>query len=473
MLTQCKPEQIEFQGLGRRKVQAAFDGGHLSSDGGGLLLRETDVRFGITSRLAECFTDHRREDLIEHSVPELLRQRIYGIALGYEDLNDHDDLMRDPLLSLLLEKRDPEGKDRRRSCDQGKALASSSTLNRLELTPADADVESRYKKIVHHPEMIEDLLITLFLDSYEKPPQTIILDFDATDDPLHGNQEGRFFHGYYRCYCYLPLYVTCGDRLVTSRLQTSSRDPAADAPEVLARLVERIRERWPKVEIIVRGDSGFAREELMKWCEGDGNDVFYLFGLAKNPRLLKKIGKELVEALELYQETQHAARVFTQFMYRTLKTWSCSRRVIAKAEHLEKGSNPRFIVTNLPEEYAAAKTLYEKVYCARGDMENRIKEQQLDLFADRTSAGTMRANQLRLWFSSFAYVLMSTMRRVALKDTRLAKATCGTIRVRLLKIGAQITVSVRRFLVRLASACPYQDVFIRAWRNLEQLPLRC
>jgi hypothetical protein len=404
-------------------------------------------------------------------VLELLRQRIYGIALGYEDLNDHDDLMGDPLLGMVLGKHDPEGKDRRRSCDRGKALASSSTLNRLELTPADADVESRYKKIVHHPEKIEDLLITLFLDSYEKPPETIILDFDATDDPLHGNQEGRFFHGYYRCYCYLPLYVTCGDRLLAAKLRTSNRDQSAGATEVLAHLVQRIRERWPEVEIIVRGDSGFAREELMKWCEK--NNVFYLFGLAKNPRLLKKIGKELVEAQELYAETKEAARLFTQFTYRTLKTWTCSRRVIAKAEHLEKGSNPRFIVTNLPEEYAAAKTLYEKVYCARGDMENRIKEQQLDLFADRTSAGTMRANQLRLWFSSIAYVLISTMRRVALKGTRMAKATCGTIRLKLLKIGAQVTVSVRRFLVRLASACPYQDVFIQAWRNLKRLPLRC
>ena len=281
MLTQCTLEQIEFQGLGRRKVQARFDGGHISSDGGALLLRETDVRFGITSRLAECFTDNRRVGLIEHSVPELMRQRIYGITLGYEDLNDHDDLMRDPLLGVVVEKRDPEGRDRRRSCDRGKALASSSTLNRLELTPADADVDSRYKKIVHHPEKIRDFLITLFLDSYESPPEAIILDFDATDDPIHGNQEGRFFHGYYRCYCYLPLYVTCGDRLLASELRTSNRDPGADAIEVLAHLVERIRERWSEVEITVRGDSGFAREELMKWCEG--NNVFYLFGLAKTP----------------------------------------------------------------------------------------------------------------------------------------------------------------------------------------------
>ena len=471
MQTHCKPIQIEFQGLGRRKVQAAFDGGHISSDGGALLLREVDRRFGITSGLAECFTDHRREDLIEHTVLELLRQRIYGIALGYEDLNDHDDLMRDPLLSMVLGKRDPEGNDRRRSCDRGKALASSSTLNRLELTPDDADVERRYKKIVHHPEQIEELLITLFLDSYEKIPDEIVLDFDATDDPLHGNQEGRFYHGYYRCYCYLPLYVTCNDRLVVSKLRTSNRDQSADSTEVLAHLVDRIRERWPDVRIVVRADSGFTRDGFKDWCEH--NRVFYVLGLAKNSRLLKKIGKELVEARELYEETKQTSRIFTHFIYRTLKSWSRSRRVIAKAEHLEGGRNPRFIVTNLPEDYATPKALYEDVYCARGEMENRIKEQQLDLFADRTSTGTMRANQLRLWFSSIAYVLLSTMRRVALKGTRMAKATCGTIRVRLLKIGAHITVSVRRFLIRLASACPYQDVFIRAWHNLQQLPLRC
>ena len=468
MQTQCKPVQIECQGFGRRKVRAAFDGGHISSDGGALLLREVDRRFGITRGLAGCFTDHRREDLIEHTVLELIRQRIYGIALGYEDLNDHDDLMRDPLLGMVLGKRDPEGNDRRRSCDRGKALASSSTLNRLELT---ADVESRYKKVVHHPEAIEELLVTLFLDSYEQAPDEIVLDFDTTDDQLHGNQEGRFFHGYYGCYCYLPLYVTCGDRLVISKLRTSNRDQSAGSTEVLTHLVARIRERWPEVRIIVRADSGFAREELMKWCEGNG--VFYVLGVAKNPRLLKKIGKELVEARELYERTEKAARVFAHFLYRTLRTWSCSRRVIAKAEHLEKGSNPRFIVANLPEEYATPQALYEDVYCARGDMENRIKEQQLDLFADRTSARTMRANQLRLWFSSFAYTLMSTLRRVALKGTRLAQATCGTIRVRLLKIGAQVCISVRRFLVRLASACPYQDVFIQAWRNLQQHPLRC
>ena len=339
------------------------------------------------------------------------------------------------------------------------------------MTPADASEEDRYKKVVYHPDKMQDVMVDAFLDSFKKAPKEIILDFDATDDPLHGNQEGRFFHGYYRCYCYLPLYVTCGDHLLVAKLRSSDRDASDGSTEVLAYLVNRIRQRWPKVRIIVRGDSGFTRDGLMDWCEN--HCVYYVFGLAKNKRLLQKIGNELVRARELFEQTDKAARVFTQFWYRTLKSWSRARRVIAKAEHLSKGANPRFILTNLPEDYAEPKELYEQTYCARGDMENRIKEQQLDLFADRTSTQTLRANQLRLWFSSFAYVLMSAVRRVALKGTRMAKATCGTIRLKLLKIGAQVKITVRRFLVHLASACPYQDVFQQAWRNLQTHPLRC
>lgn len=471
MQTECIPVQVEFQGVGRRKVQAAFDGGHISSDGGAVLLREVDERLGMTELLASCFTDYRDPELIEHSVVELLRQRVYGLALGYEDLNDHDDLLRDPLLGVSMGKTDPEGASRRRDQDKGKALASSSTLNRLELTPADASADSRYKKIVYHPERIQDALVDLFLDAFDKAPEEIVLDFDATDDPLHGNQEGAFFHGYYRCYCYLPLYVTCGDHVLVANLRTSNRDASDGAVPVLAYLVERIRQRWPEVRIIVRGDSGFARDPLMVWCEAHG--VYYILGLAKNARLLKKVGKELVQAKALFEESGHASRVFTHFMYQTLKTWKRKRRVIAKAEHLPKGSNPRFIVTNLPEEYATPKDLYEQHYCARGDMENRIKEQQLDLFADRTSTATLRANQLRLWFSTFAYAIMNAMRRIALKGTRLAKATCGTIRLKLLKIGAHIKVSVRRILIHLASACPYQDIFRQAAHNLKYYPLRC
>jgi len=470
MRTECTPVEIEFTGIGRRKVRGAFDGGHISSDGGAVLLREVDGRLGITQRLASCFTDYRAPDLLEHSVLALVRQRVYGVALGYEDLNDHDDLKWDPVLSLALGKRDVEGKARRRRADRGKVMASSSTLNRLELTPSNADARSRYKKIVHHPEKLEALFVDVFLDSFESAPEEIVLDFDATDDPVHGDQEGKFFHGYYRCYCYLPLYVTCGDHLLVAKLRTSNRDAADGSTEVLARLVERIRARWPKVRIIVRADSGFARDGFMDWCES--HCVYYLIGLAKNDRLLKKIGNELVQARERYQQTGHASRVFTQFLYRTRKSWSRARRVIAKAEHLTKGANPRFILTNLPEDYAGPKNLYEKHYCARGDMENRVKEQQLDLFADRTSAHSLCANQLRLWFSSTAYVLMSALRRIGLKGTRLAKATCGTIRLKLLKIGAHLKISVRRIRLHFASACPYQDVFHYVWQNLQHYPLR-
>jgi hypothetical protein len=462
---------VEFQGLGHRAVKAAFDGGHISSDGGVLLLREADGLLKLTEQFAACFTDYRVPDKIEHSVLALLRQRVYGVALGHEDLNDHDDLMRDPLIALAVGKTDPEGAERRREQDRGKALASSSTLNRLELTPADADAQNRYKKIVCHPEKVEALFVDVFLDSFAQAPEEIILDFDATDDPLHGNQEGRFYHGYYGCYCYLPLYVTCGDHLLVAKLRKADIDASAGSKEVLAYLVERIRARWPQVRIIARADSGFARDDFMTWCEE--NDVYYVIGLAKNSRLLQKIGKELVAARDAHRQTGEATRVFTQFSYRTRKSWSCSRLVIAKAEHLSKGPNPRFIVVHLPKDYATPQAMYEKIYCARGEMENRIKEQQLDLFADRTSTHLMTSNQLRLWFSSLAYVLLSAMRRVALKDTRLAKATCGTIRVKLLKIGAQVTVSVRRFFIHLASGCPYQDVFAQACRNLQQCVLRC
>ena len=471
MATECTTTRMEFQGAFRRRVQADFDGGHISSEGGALLLRELDERLGLTRRFAECFQDHRDADLIEHTPLDLVRQRVYGLALGYEDLNDHDDLASDPLLALALGKRDPEGKDRKRERDRGRPLASSSTLNRLELTPEAVSASNRYWKIVHDGERIESLFVTYFLESRATPPEEVILDFDATDDPLHGRQEGRFFHGYYRQYCYLPLYVFAGEHLLAATLRTSNRDAADGSTELLAQLVERIRERWPETRIIVRADSGFARDRLMSWCEE--HDVYYVLGLAKNVRLLKKIGLELAQAKEAYERTGVASRVFTHFHYRTLKSWSSVRRVIAKAEHLPKGANPRLIVTNLPEEYADPRTLYEKVYCHRGEMENRIKEQQLDLFADRTSTAKMRANQLRLWFSSMAYVLLSALRRVALATTRMANATCGSIRLRLLKVGARIKLSVRRFVVHLASACPYQDVFIQAWRRLCGLPLRC
>ena len=475
MRTECNTEQLEFQGHGTRKVQADFDGGALSSDGGALLLREVDARVGATALLSACFTDHRDPDLIEHSVQELVRQRVYGIALGYEDLNDHDDLRWDPLLALSVGKKDVEGQDRRRESDQGKALASSKTLNRLELTPANATAQSRYKKVVYHSGLIEALLVEFFLDAFDEPPREITLDFDATDDPLYGHQEGRFFHGYYDCYCYMPLYVTCGDHVLVAKLREANRDASAGSVDVLKDLVKRIRQRWPRVRIIVRGDAGFARDGLMAYCEEElkhEREVFYILGLAKNERLLAAIDKHLMYAYARHLQTGAPARVFTQFAYRTLDSWSAERRVIAKAEYLPKGYNPRFIVTNLPEEHGDARYLYEEVYCARGDMENRIKEQQLDLFADRTSAHTMRANQLRLWLSAFAYVLVNALRRMGLKGTSMATATCGTIRLKLLKIGAQLKKSVRRFTIHLASACPYQHVFRQACRHLQLYPLR-
>ena len=470
MKTECTRQQLEFQGIGRRVVKAEFDGGHITSDGGVLLLREVDARFDLCRRFADCFTDYRNRGLIEHTVLELVRERVLGLALGYEDLNDHDDLARDPLLAVAVGKADPEGKGRKRKRDRGRPLASKSTLNRLELTPEQVNPDNRYWKITHDTEKIEDFFVTVFLESFKRPPEEIILDFDATDDPLHGEQEGRFFHGYYGDYCYLPLYVFCEDRLLVAKLRTSNRDAGDGAVEVLVRLVKRIRAKWPHTRIVVRTDSGFAREGFMSSCEEQ--EVYYILGLAKNERLLKKIGVELAAAKELHEQTGHSARLFTQFHHRTRKSWSRSRRVIAKVEYLHKGPNPRFIVTNLPEEYAEPAKLYADVYCQRGEMENRIKEQQLDLFADRTSTRVLRANQLRLWFSSLAYVLVSTLRRVGLKGTRMAKATCGSIRVRLFKIGALVKVSVRRFMVHLASACPYHDVFRQAWQNLQAYPLR-
>lgn len=468
MTTECTPIQMDFQGHGRRKVEASFDGGHLSSDGGALLLREAEERFTIIERFAACFTDHRDGRYVEHSVVELLRQRIFGIALGYEDLNDHDKLRLDPLIALASGKEDLEGKNRRHEEDRGKPLASPSTLNRLELTPEDAGEDSRYKKLVYHEERVEALLVELFLESFKAAPKEIILDFDATDDPIHGNQEGRFFHGYYGHYCYMPLYVTSGDELLVAMLRRSNIDACDGTVPVLERLVEAIRKKFPNVRIILRGDSGFCREYIMAWCER--NNVYYVLGLAKNSRLIKMLDGPMLKATIRHRLTGVACREFLSFAYRTRDSWSRPRRVIGKAEVLRQGTNPRFIVSNLPEDYATPADLYEKVYCARGEMENRIKEQQLDLFADRTSTHTMRANQLRLWFSSMAYVLMNRLRSVALKGTKMARATCGTIRLNLFKVAAILKISVRRVAIHLPTACPFQTVFIQAWEALHRLP---
>jgi hypothetical protein len=471
MDTQCIATQLEFHALGNREVVGKFDGGNITSDAGGLLLRETEKRMGILSGFADCFEDLRDPDLIEHTVAELVAQRVYGLALGYEDLNDHDDLRRDPLLAVLVGKEDPEGEGRIRKQDKGKAMAGKSTLNRLELTPAEpAGAERRYKKIIMKPEAIDRLFVDVFLRSYAEPPEEIVLDVDATDDPLHGNQEGRFFHGYYRNYCYLPLYIFCEEFLLCARLRPSNIDASEGTVEELERIVGQIRSVWPGVKIIVRGDAGFCRDKIMSWCED--RQINYVFGLAKNERLKAMIGDEIKQAQQLYEETHKAARVFKDLRYRTLDSWTRERRVIAKAEHLDKGSNPRFVVTSIDTQVMDGQALYERLYCARGEMENRIKEQQLWLFADRTSTGRMRANQLRLYFSSIAYLLMHALRRLGLRGTEMATAQCNTIRLKLLKVGAQIKVTVRKVWVSLAGGYPYVDLFTRVYGNLLAVPLR-
>jgi hypothetical protein len=471
MNTECTAGQLEFHGLGRRAVVGDFDGGRISSDSGGLLLREVEQRTGILSRLSGCFVDHRDPDQIEHTLESLIKQRVMGLALGYEDLNDHDVLRADPLLALLSDVSDPSGQGRRRRQDKGCALAGKSTLNRLELTPEDASAGSRYKKIVARAEAMDELLVEVFLEAYDTPPEEIILDVDATDDPLHGDQEGRFFHGYYRAYCYLPLYIFCGEQLLCARLRRADQDAAAGTEEELARIIESIRRRWPETRILVRGDSGFCREDLMGWCER--HEVDYVFGLAKNTRLKAAIAAELCAAQAQYEASGEAARVFKDFRYQTRKSWSRQRRVIGKAEHLAKGENPRFVVTSLSTTNLDARAVYEDLYCARGEMENRIKEQQLALFADRTSTHEMRSNQLRLYFSSFAYVLMQTLRRLGLKGTALAKAQCDTIRLKLFKIGAHIRLSVRRVCIAFSESYPYAELFRHILRTLQRIPLRC
>jgi hypothetical protein len=456
MRTQCNAEQLQFSCIERRRVVAAFDGGTVSSDAGALLLGRTDEAIGLVDRLAGCFIDERDPQLIEHTVRTLIGQRVFGIALGYEDLNDHESLRHDPVFGALLGKLTAK---RRSDCA---ALAGKSTLNRLELHEVEGN--SRYHKIRPEAEAIERLWVDLFLDAHREAPSEIILDLDATDDPLHGHQEGRFFHGYYDGYCYLPLYIFSGEHLLCAKLRRSNIDGAAGAREEIERIVGQIRERWSTVKIILRADSGFCREELMSWCEQ--NAVDYVFGLAKNTRLVRAIGAELHTAAAESRETQRPARRFKELVYRTRKSWCRPRRVVAKAEQTGDKANPRFIVTSLSMQQWPARELYEDFYCARGECENRIKEAQLDLFADRLSAATFRANQLRLWLASAAYVLMHALRRIGLKNTALARACANTIRLRLLKIGAVVTVSVRRVKLAMSEACANQREFIAAFHAL-------
>ena len=442
MPTECSADLFGFAPVEGREVVAAFDGGAITSDAGALLLGAADRAIDLTRRFASCFHDVRRREWIEHEVVTLVGQRVFGIALGYEDLNDHDELRHDPVMAVLAGKLEA----RRKECAP---VAGKSTLNRLELSRLEP---TRYHKISHNPIAIKRLLVDQFLEAHERAPSEIILDLDATDDPVHGMQEGRFFHGYYDCYCYLPLYVFCGRDLLAAKLRPASMDAAAGAVEELARIVARIRRRWPQVRILVRADSGFAREELMAWCEANG--VHFLFGLAKNERLIAEIASELARVEARSRRSGKPARCFKSFMWETRRSWSRKRRVVAKAEFTNGEANPRFVVTSLTRAECKGKYLYEKLYCARGEMENRIKECQLDLYADRTSTGTLRANQLRLWFASLAYVLLCALRRIGLHHTQFTDASCGTIRLKFLKIGALVRISVRRIKIAMASGCP-------------------
>ena len=458
MQTECSAEPMLFARLDRRDLVADFGGGAISSDAGALLLGATDRAIRLVDRFAACFADGRMAQRVVHEVATLVGQRVFGIALGYEDLVDHDELRRDPVLGAVLGRLEAK----RRGLAP---LAGKSTLNRLEHAPTGVD---RYHRIGHDPAAVEELFVDLFLEAHDKAPARITLDLDATDDPIHGNQEGRFFHGYYDGYCYLPLYIFCGDHLLAAKLRRANIDASAGAVEEIARIVARIRAAWPRVKILLRADSGFAREEIMAWAGANG--VKYVFGLARNARLVAQISGDLADAKAAAERSGQSERCFADFPWSTHDSWSRHRRVVAKAEWMpgrgEAGANPRFVVTSLDAGEIDARTLYERVYCARGDMENRIKECQLDLFADRTSAATMRANQLRLWFASMAYALISALRRRALAHTDLARATCGTIRAKLLKIGALVTVSVRRVRVAMASACPHAEAFRLAHRRL-------
>ena len=471
MTTQCNEAKLIFHDLDSREVVGRFDGGEITSDAGAVLLREVEKRTRVLRRMSECFKDHRDPERLEHTVESLVKQRVMGLCLGYEDLNDHDELCRDRMMALVCESDDVNGERRHRESDRGKALAGKSTLNRMELRP-EQDKHRRYRKIEADTAALDALLVDVFLEAHEGDvPIEVVLDVDATDDPLHGEQEGRFFHGYYKSYCYLPLYIFCGHHLLSARLRTADQDGAQGVVEELEGIVGRIRARWPGVGIVVRGDSGFCRDELMTWCEEQG--VEYVLGLAKNPRLTKMIGEEMAEAKRLHEASGESERVFAELRYRTRDTWSCERRVVAKAEHMSGGENPRFIVTSYAVEQWAGCELYEQGYCARGEMENRIKEQQLNLFADRTSSHQMQANQMRLYFASFAYVLMHGLRRMGLVGTELARAQCGTIREKVLKIGAQIRVSVRKVWLSMSESYPREGLFRAVLARLEAIPLCC
>ncbi len=474
--TDCREQPLLFQDLGSRQVVGDFSGGTLSSDGGVLLLRQVDVHLGLTQRLAQCFTDARQPVYVDHSVAQLLAQRLYGLALGYEDLNDHERLRLDPLLAAACNKRDPLGEDRFNPAHRGIALAGPSTLNRLELSNNRG---TRAHKLTHEAGRVEACLLERGVRCLPKHAQEIVVDLDAMGHRLHGEQEGRHFRAYYDAYCYLPLYVFVGDFPLWAQLRTSDKDGADGVVAALEKIVPAIRQRCPRARIIVRGDSGFCREQILAWCERQAPVVYYCLGLAKNSALIEKLGPALASAQMRWCLSGAASvREFAQFEYQTAKSWSRARRVIGKAEVTAQGQNPRFVVTNLPARgfpgdadptrFTPAR-LYEELYCARGEMENVLKQQTLDLGADRMSTHYLASNQLRLWLAAFAYLLLERMRTLGLAGTELARATAGSVRLKLLKVAGQVRVSVRRVYVQWSSAYPLRELFRLCHRRLMAL----
>jgi hypothetical protein len=469
--TDCSNQPLLFQDLGSRQVVADFSGGTLSSDGGVLLLRQVDANLGLTQALARCFGDERQQVFVDHSVRQLLTQRIYGLALGYEDVNDHAQLRRDPLLATACGKQDPLGQDRFNPSHRGMALAGPSTLNRFELSN---NRDTRCHKLPHDAARIEACLLQMGVRCLPKHAAEIVIDLDAMGHLVHGEQEGRHFSAYYGDYCYLPLYAFVGNVPLWAQLRTSDQDAASGVASALEKIVVAIRQRCRRARIIVRGDGGFCREEIMAWCEGQ-KEVYYCLGLAKNCVLIGKLGPALANARARYCLSGASVRAFAQFEYQTQKTWSRSRRVIGKAEVSVLGDNPRFLVTNLPVQgfkdhadrgrFLPAR-LYEEVYCARGEMENMLKQQTLDLQADRMSTHYLASNQLRLWLATFAYLLMERLRALGLAGTDLASATAASVRLKLLKVAAQVRVSVRRVYVQLNTAYPWQELFRLCHRRL-------
>lgn len=471
MTTQCSGEKLEFQDVGSRRVEGQFDGGIITSDGGSLLLREIEEKYHLILQFAECFGDHRDPEKTEHSVRELLAQRVMGLCQGYEDLNDHEELRKDPLLATVVGKEDPTGQDRPRQRDKGKPLAGKSTLNRLELTGQELDpLEQRYKKITANWKQIRQFFIEMFLQTSQQVGEQIVLDLDGSDDPLHGDQLGKFFHGYYDHYCYYPLFIFCGKHLLAARLRRSNIGDTEGALDELEMIVPRLQEQWPEKQILLRGDSGFSTDDLMCWCEQNG--VKYVFGQGSNSRLKQEVSEQMRDAEAAYEECALPTRFYRSFSYRTLQSWSRSRRVVGKAEYLPDGPNCRFVVTNVPASQMDAQALYEGLYCGRGRAENRIKEHQTQLFSTRTSTHWMESNQMRLWLSSVAYTMMNLLREKGLAQTELEGAYPATIRERLLKVAAEVKVSVRRVALSFASSYPFQGLFRKVFRQIRRLDPR-